>query len=68
MTPYIVDPVELRRRGFDALVDALGWINAVRFIQQYEQGCGDYTKERHEILPDWSAEELIRKARDIATR
>ena len=68
MSRIIVDPVELRRKGFDALVDGLGWINAVRFIQQYEQGSGDYTKERHEILPDWSAEEILRKARDARRR
>ena len=68
MNQLIVDPVELRRKGFDALVDALGWINAVHFIQQYEQGWGDYTKERHEILPDWSAEEILRNARNAKNR
>jgi hypothetical protein len=68
MNQLIVDPVELRRKGFDVLVDALGWINAVRFIQQYEQGRGDYTKERHAILPDWTAEEIVRKASDLADR
>ncbi len=26
----------LRRQGFEALVKALGWVNAVRFLQQYE--------------------------------
>ena len=41
---------------------ALGWVNAVRFLQQYEAGHGDYTKERDEILPDWDAETLVRNA------
>ena len=68
MNQHIADPVELRRRGFEALVEALGWINAVRFIQQYEQGRGDYTKERHTILPDWSAEELTRRASELTGR
>lgn len=62
MTSVIVDPVELRRKGFTALVESLGWINAVRFIRQYEQGQGDYTRERQSILPDWDADTLVKKA------
>jgi hypothetical protein len=64
MTPTITDPVELRRRGFDALVAALGWVNAVRFIQQYEASRGDYTRERETLLPDWDVETLVHKARE----
>lgn len=62
MTPVISDPVELRRRGFSALVETLGWVNAVRFIQQYEKGQGDYTREREQLLPAWDAETLVSKA------
>jgi hypothetical protein len=40
-------------------------VNAVRFIQQYERGRGDYTREREQILPDWDAETLVRKARQL---
>jgi hypothetical protein len=68
MTPVITSPVELRRRGFEALVASLGWVNAVRFLQQYEVGRYDYTKERDQILPDWDAETLVRLARDRAKR
>ena len=35
MSSVIADPVELRRRGFEALVQTLGWVNAVRFLRQY---------------------------------
>lgn len=59
----ILDPVQLRARGFEALVQALGWVNAVRFIQQYERGHGDYTRERADILPDWDAETLVARTR-----
>ena len=62
MTALIVDPVELRRRGFQVLVEALGWVNAVRFLRQYEVGQGDYTRERDAFLPDWDAQTLVRKA------
>ena len=59
----ITVPRELRERGFAALVASLGWVDAVRFIQQYERGAGNYTRERDQILPDWDAETLVRKAR-----
>ena len=36
MSAIIADPIELRRRGFEALVQALGWVNAVRFLRQYD--------------------------------
>jgi hypothetical protein len=61
MTQTLLDPVELRSRGFDALVDALGWVNAVRFLQQYETSRLDYTTERQKILPEWDAGELVRR-------
>jgi len=67
MEDLAANPVELRVRGFKALVDALGWMNAVRFLRQYEPGVGDYTAERDEILPDWDAATLVRKAREATT-
>jgi hypothetical protein len=64
MNTTLLDPVNLRRLGFEALVAALGWVNAVRFLQQYETNRLDYTRERQQLLPDWDAETLIRKARE----
>jgi hypothetical protein len=60
MSGVLLEPVELRARGFEALVEALGWVNAVRFLQQYEKSSLDYTVERRQILPEWNAEELVR--------
>jgi hypothetical protein len=62
LTSSLLNPVELRKQGFAALVKALGWVNAVRFLQQYETGEGDYTKERPSLLPDWDAEAVVRQA------
>ncbi|MBI3408900.1 MAG: hypothetical protein HY040_11150 [Planctomycetes bacterium] len=64
MTAILADPVELRRRGFEALVASLGWVNAVRFLQQYETSRLNYTAEREHFLPNWDAETLVRKARE----
>jgi hypothetical protein len=68
MSANLLDPVELRRQGFEALVKALGWVNAVRFLQQYETSRLDYTQERGQILPDWDAETLLLKLRERQVR
>ena len=66
MTPVITNPVDLRRRGFEALVASLGWVNAVRFLQQYEVSDCDYTRERDQLLPNWDSATLVRMARERA--
>lgn len=40
------NPLEIRIIGMQALKDALGPVGTVRFMQQYDLGYGDYTKER----------------------
>lgn len=65
MTPAINPPEELRRQGFAALVAALGWVNAVRFIQQYESGQGDYSHDRDQFLPDWDVETIVQKMKEL---
>jgi hypothetical protein len=60
----ILFPVELRRQGFEALVTGLGWVNAVRFRQQYETSSPDYTRERERLLPDWDAATLLQQLRE----
>jgi len=37
---------EIRIQGFEVLVKNLGPADAIRFIQSYSHGSGDYTKER----------------------
>jgi len=61
MSEILLEPVELRARGFEALVKSLGWVNAVRFIQQYESSRLNYTAERQQNLPDWDAAEMVRR-------
>jgi hypothetical protein len=40
--------IEIKHKGLEALKKALGPADAVRFIQQYEKGTGDYTKEKYQ--------------------
>lgn len=41
---------EIRRIGYQALVQALGPVDAARYMRSYETGSGNYTEERKELL------------------
>jgi hypothetical protein len=43
-------PVELRKKGYEILVQHLGQVDTIRFLQQTGWGIGDYTQERQESL------------------
>jgi hypothetical protein len=65
MSETLLEPVELRSRGFEVLVQSLGWVNAVRFVQQFETSRLDYTRERDAILPDWDAQALVQRLKGV---
>jgi hypothetical protein len=62
-TPTLNDPIldlaELRKRGFEVLVPALSWVNAVRFIQLHDASTSDYVMDRDQFLPAWGVETMI---------
>ena len=43
---------EVRKEGIQVLTDTLEPEDMARFIQSFETGSGDYTKERQKWLPD----------------
>ncbi|MBK7385521.1 MAG: hypothetical protein IPI63_01845 [Methanothrix sp.] len=49
---------EIRKLGIDALSEALGPVDMARFLQSFDLGSGDYTKERARWL-DQSLEEIV---------
>ncbi len=55
MTTETLTLYEIRTIGFEALLRELGPAGAIRFIQQYESGRGDYTRNRKKLLPKKSA-------------
>lgn len=61
MTKHTRTSSELRRDGFRALLDHLGPGDAIRFIQQFDGGRGDYTHERHAWLDGLSLDEVLRE-------
>ena len=52
------NPAVLRKLGLEALCKSLGPIGMVRFLQQYETGTGDYTRERDLWLKDINIESI----------
>lgn len=51
-------PIELREKGYRALVTSLGPIDAARFLQMVGKGTGDYTAERKQRLSAVSREDF----------
>ena len=51
------NPIEIRNAGVKALQEALGPVGMVKFMQQYDTGYGDYTREKQE-QPNISLEEI----------
>jgi hypothetical protein len=55
----IMTPVELRRQGLEALTKALGYVEMVRFLQQFDAGSGDYAKERHQWQDELTVADIM---------
>lgn len=49
---------EIRQQGYKALIDALGVVGTIKFLQDLEVGYGDYTKERHQYLDHLTFEDF----------
>jgi hypothetical protein len=59
---------EIRRAGLDALARELGPVGMVRFLQQFENGSGDYTAERAELLGTPTLAELAESLQRLRAR
>lgn len=54
-----ISPAELRQRGYQALINQLGQIDTIHFLQQMGWGAGDYTQERQALLEAVPREEFF---------
>lgn len=61
MNPNLQTPEQVRIAGFQALHHALGLVGMIRFLQQYETGSGDYSKDRHAWLEWWALDDIRRE-------
>ena len=58
---------ELNQKAKAILIRELGPVDYARFIQQYQEGTGDYTRDRHLLLGDESARTLHEQAARLAS-
>lgn len=59
MQAQSMSPSQIRSAGLAALIKSLGPTGMARFIQQYDMGTGDYTKDRRNWLDHMSLDEVI---------
>ena len=52
---------QIRVAGMEALARELGIVGMIRFLQQFETGHGDYTKDRHEWLDNQDLDTIIKR-------
>jgi hypothetical protein len=52
---------QIREVGLEALTKALGWVGMVRFLQQFERGKGDYTKNREKWLREATLQSILKE-------
>lgn len=52
---------QIRTHGLRALVEELGTVGAVRFLQLTETGRGDYSRERHTRIGRRRVQSLVKQ-------
>lgn len=56
---------EIIQEGYEALINALGLADTLRFIQYFQSGQGDYTKERHHWLEKKSVRDIFQEIEQL---
>ena len=63
MMTHTMTLTQIRETGLEVLQRELGVVGMIRFIQQFEVGYGDYSKERHLWLENSGVEALAHQIR-----
>lgn len=50
---------DIIKKGYQALIDSLGVVDTIRFIQYFSPGQGDYTQDRHQWLGKMSLNDIL---------
>lgn len=59
---FVRSETALRQAGYMALIERLGYADAIRFLVQISPGQGDYLEWQDQIFADTSADELYEQA------
>jgi hypothetical protein len=55
---------EIRKKGIEALSNALGPVGMVRFLHQFESWSGDYTEERNQWLEKYDIDSVVEEIKE----
>ena len=64
MNVQMMTPQQIRIAGLMALARELGLVGMIRFMQQFEMGQGDYSKERHQWLDQYTVDDIAKMVRE----
>ncbi len=64
MNVQMMTPQQIRVAGMAALSRELGVVGMIRFMQQFEMGHGDYSKDRHTWLDQYSVDDIAKMVRE----
>jgi hypothetical protein len=64
MNAQMMTPQQIRVAGLAALSRELGLVGMIRFMQQFEMGQGDYSKDRHEWLDEYTVDDIAKMVRE----
>lgn len=60
MNVQMMTPQQIRVAGLAALSRELGLVGMIRFMQQFELGQGDYSKDRHQWLDKYGVDDIAK--------
>ncbi|MCC6298656.1 MAG: hypothetical protein IT314_05130 [Anaerolineales bacterium] len=64
MNVQMMTPQQIRVAGMAALSRELGLVGMIRFMQQFEMGHGDYSRDRHEWLDKYTVDDIAKMVRE----
>jgi hypothetical protein len=62
MNAQMMTPQQIRVAGLAALTRELGLVGMIRFMQQFEMGEGDYSRDRHQWLDQYTVDDIAKMA------
>lgn len=63
MNTQAMTPQQIREAGMEILSRELGVVGMIRFMQQFEMGQGDYSKDRHLWLDQYGVDDIAKMMR-----
>ena len=60
MNTQAMTPQQIREAGMEILSRELGVVGMIRFMQQFEMGKGDYSKDRHLWLDQSGVDDIAK--------